>query len=312
MNSSAINYSKKLVLIVEDFAEFASSLRGMLANMGCLEIDIVSNGDDALRVSQEKKYDIILSDYNMGNTKDGQQVLEELHKFNLLKSDNVFLMITAENTSEMVMSALEYQPDSYLTKPFNAQILKSRLDKCLKKKQAVSTIIGLMQSKKWLDAIQQCESTIKKFPKYRMACLKKKFHCLKALKKYDEALELATSTFNEKSIPWAMLGVGEIYYKQKKYQEAVEVFSGVIKDFPMILSAYDWLAKSQYVLGDTIEAQKTLMNAIKRSPKILERQMLLGELSEKNRDLNAMMQAYRQAIKYGENSAFLGAILNWI
>jgi len=74
MNSSAINYSKKTVLIVEDFAEFASSLRGMLANMGCLDIDIVSNGNDGMRINKEKRYDIILSDYNMGETKDGQQM----------------------------------------------------------------------------------------------------------------------------------------------------------------------------------------------------------------------------------------------
>jgi len=213
-------------------------------------------------------------------------------------------MITAENTSEMVMSALEYQPDSYLTKPFNAQILKSRLDKCIKKKQAVSKIIQFMQSKNWPEALQECDETIKNFPKYRMACLKKKFHCLKALKKYSEALDLATTTFNEKPIPWAMLGIGEIFYNQQDYEQAMEVFSNVIKEFPMILSAYDWLAKTQYLLGETIEAQKTIIQALNRSPKILERQMLLGELSEKNDDLDVMIQAYRQAIKFGENSAF--------
>lgn len=304
MNTSIIKYSSKAVLIVEDFSEFASSLRGMMTNMGCQEIDVASNGDDAIQTCREKKYDIILSDYNMGSKKDGQQLLEELNSFNLLKSNCVFIMTTAENTSEMVMGALEFQPDAYLTKPFNAQILKSRLEKTIHKKQVLSSIINLIKKNQWHKAIELCDSTIESHPKYRMACLKKKFFCLKELKEYDNAFKLASTLINERPIPWAMLGIGEIFYIKKDFEKAIDVFSNIIKDFPMTLNAYDWLAKAQYMFGQPIKAQKTLLDALERSPKVLQRQKFLGKIAWENHDLDIMTSAFRQAVKVGENSAF--------
>lgn len=304
MSSALIKYSSMATLIVEDFSEFASSLRGMMTNMGCMEIDQVTDGEEAIQNCKQKKYDIILSDYNMGNKKDGQQLLEELHSFGLIKHSGVFLMTTAETTSEMVMGALEFQPDAYLTKPFNAKILKARLDKAILKKQALAPILRLIEQKKWQQAIEQCNLTIKEHSKYRMPCLKKKFFCLRQAGKNDQAFELVTDLINIRPIPWALLGVGEIFFDKKDYTKAIDIFTDVIKEFPMTLEAYDWLAKAQYLSGQLVEAQKTLITALERSPKVLERQRFLGQIASENQDIETMTNAYRQAIKVGENSAF--------
>ena len=128
--NQAIRYSSKSVLIIEDFAEFGRSLKSMVSTMGARHIDLVYNGEDAIQACKELKYDIILSDYNLGDSKDGQQILEELHYFKLMKSNTVFIMVTAENTTAMVMGALEFQPDCYLTKPFNGNTLKKPLRSC--------------------------------------------------------------------------------------------------------------------------------------------------------------------------------------
>ena len=106
-----IKYSKKKALIVEDFAEFARAVGTMLRNMGITYTDTVTSGEAAIQACRETKYDIILSDYNLGPLKDGQQVLEELVTFNLLKPSCTFIMITAEKNAAMVMGALEFQPD---------------------------------------------------------------------------------------------------------------------------------------------------------------------------------------------------------
>ncbi len=304
MKKPLVRYSQKKVLIIEDFPEFARSLRGMMINMGSKQIDVVYNGLDAIQACKERKYDIILSDYNLGESKDGQQVLEELHSFNLLKSNTVFIMITAENTTAMVMGALEFQPDAYLTKPFNGNILRSRLDKSIHKKDLLAPISRMIKKKQWAEALELCNDTTKENPKFRMACLRLKFACLKSLKKYDKALELTTRIVNERPIPWAMLGVGEIFYAKKELERALELFLDMTQEFPMILEGYDWLAKIQYQLGQPIEAQKSLERAIERSPKALQRQKLLGEIAEENDDLGIMTSAFRQAVKFGRNSAF--------
>jgi len=79
----------------------------------------------------DKSFDIVLCDYNLGEGKDGQQVLEEAKEDSLLPYSSIFIMTTAENSMEMVMGAAEYQPDDYLSKPFTKQVLQTRLKRLL-------------------------------------------------------------------------------------------------------------------------------------------------------------------------------------
>ena len=307
MGSKPIRYSQKSVLIIEDFTEFARSLKGMMITMGSKKIDMVYNGEEAIQRCRERQYDIILSDYNLGNKKDGQQVLEELHRFNFLKSTCVFVMVTAENATAMVMGALEYQPDSYITKPFNGHVLQSRLDKLILKKDLMAPVLRKIKSKKWKEALELNEGVIAENPKYRMACLRQKFKCLKNLCEYQKALELTTEIAAERPLPWVLMGMGEAHFAKGDYQRALDVFTDMTKQFPMVPDGYDWLAKVQKKLGLAEAAMLTVVKAIEKSPKALARQICLGELAEENDDLDAMTRAFRQAVRLGQHSAFSSA-----
>jgi len=298
------NLAKKSTLIVEDFAEFARSVRAMLHTMGATSVDIVYNAEDAIEACKAKKYDIILSDYNLGQKKDGQQLLEELIKYKQIKSNCVFLMLTAENTAAMVMGAVEFQPDGYIAKPFNGNLLKSRLQKATERKDTLQSINRAIANKQWVEALENIKTVLPNHPKYKMSCLRLKFKVLKELNQLDKALELVTEIVAQRAIPWALEGVGEIFYRQEKLEKALDIFKNMIKEFPMALEGYDWLAKIQQKLGQPIEAQNTLSKAIEKSPKALQRQKQLGSLAEENNDLDVMTKAYRSAVKYSANSAF--------
>jgi len=110
------DYRDQKILLIEDFPEFRFSLKGMVQEIGFLDIDMVADGELALEKCLGKRYDIILSDYNLGEGKDGQQVLEELIHRDLLKATTVYVMITAENTTSMVMGALEWPWSPILSK----------------------------------------------------------------------------------------------------------------------------------------------------------------------------------------------------
>jgi len=304
MTKPIIRYSRKSVLIIEDFSEYAYSLRGMMTSMGSQRVDLVYNGENAIQACKEHQYDIILSDYNLGDSKDGQQILEELCSFNIMKKSAVFLIITAENTREMVMGAIEFEPDSYLTKPFNTHTLKYRLDKAIHKKEIISPITNLIQKNKLKAAFKKCEQVLQKYPKFRMTCLKQQFICLKKLKEYKLALSLTTNIVNERPLPWAILGTGEIYFEQGEFKKAETVFLELINEFPVVAEGYDWLAKTQYQLGQIKQAQETLSRAVDISPKALRRQRKLGHIAEENFDFDTMAAAFRQAVKFGKHSAF--------
>jgi len=299
-----IKYPEKKALIIEDFAEFARAVGTMLRSMGILYTDTVTSGEAAIQACRENKYDIILSDYNLGSQKDGQQVLEELAAFNLIKPDCTFIMITAEKNAAMVMAALEFQPDSYLTKPFNNQILKARLDASILKKQTLLPINRAIKKKQWVKAYRLCGTISQEHPKYNTACTQLKFQALKNAKKYDEALKLVDDIINDRATPWALKGMGTIHYEMGEIKKSRDYFQQMTKEFPMALEGYDWLAKIQHQLEQPVEAQKTLEKAVEKSPKLLRRQKYLGQLAEQNDDLETMTNAYRKAVKFGQHSAF--------
>jgi len=302
-----IKYADKNVLIIEDFTEFARAVGTMLRNMGISYCDTVTSGEAAIQACREKKYDIILSDYNLGSQKDGQQVLEELISFKLIKSSCVFIMITAEKAAAMVMGALEFQPDSYLTKPFNSQTLKLRLDRAIEKKQTLAPITNKINKKKWLDAYQLCDKIMEQSPKHHASCLQLKLDALIGAKQLDKALKLVIDITNERATPWTLKCLGSIYYKRGELEKSENIFIEMTESFPMVIEGYDWLAKIQGLLEKPVDAQKTLQKAVERSPKPLKRQKHLGQLAEQNQDYDTMTHAYRQAVKYGEHSAFSGA-----
>ena len=135
----------------------------------------------------------------------------------------------------------------------------------------------------------------------------RKIKGLKNLKQLDAGLKIAMEIASIRTIPWALEAIGELYYLKKEYQKSVEIFNQLIQEFPMSVDGYDWLAKVQRVMGMTKEAQQALEDAIKRSPRVLQRQKMLGLIAEENHDYDTMSKAYRNAVKYGEHSSFCSA-----
>ncbi|MBB1127344.1 response regulator, partial [Thiospirillum jenense] len=105
-----------VVLIVDDFQNMRSTLRQMLLSLEYHDITPVATGEEALIKLRNRHYDIVLCDYNLGDGIDGQQVLDQARTEGTVDLSTVFIMVTAENTNEMVMGALESTPDAYLSK----------------------------------------------------------------------------------------------------------------------------------------------------------------------------------------------------
>ena len=93
-----INLEKALagrrILIVDDLVEARSSLKKMATILGGDNIDVATDGIEAMSLIHEHEYDIVLSDYNLGRTKDGQQILEEARFTQRLRATSLFIVIT--------------------------------------------------------------------------------------------------------------------------------------------------------------------------------------------------------------------------
>lgn len=114
------------ILIVDDYATMIRIIRNLLKQLGFLNVDDASDGTQALERIKEKKYSLIISDWNM-EPMTGYELLKQVRA----ASDTArtpFIMVTAESKTENVIAAKKAGVNNYIVKPFNAQTLKGKID----------------------------------------------------------------------------------------------------------------------------------------------------------------------------------------
>lgn len=299
------DFRHKKFLIIDDFIDFRKSLRFMLQTYGAINIDEAGNGETAINLIQKNSYDIILCDYNLGNnSKDGQQILEEIKYRRLIKLSTIFIMITAENTQAMVMGAIEYCPDDYLVKPFTKEMLKLRIERALKKKIYLEGIESAILESEYHYAIAICDQHIHNNSQNKFELLRLKGELLLQIGDYFSAGKLYKDILSIREITWAKIGLGKVFYHEENYEQAEEIFKSVIENNKMIIEAYDWLAKTLIEKGESEKAQSVLQKAVEISPKSALRQNMLGKVSLQNNDLEVSEKAFKASISYGKYSYF--------
>ncbi|MBI3228762.1 MAG: response regulator, partial [Burkholderiales bacterium] len=122
------DWKDQFYLLVDDFQGMRQLLRESLRNLGARFVDQAGSGGEAITMLQQTRYDVVLCDFNLGNGKNGQQVLEEAKIRELVRPTTVWIVVSAEKSVESVMGAAEYQPDAYLIKPITEEVLLSRLN----------------------------------------------------------------------------------------------------------------------------------------------------------------------------------------
>lgn len=296
------NLKNKSILIIDDFPEMRSLMRSMVMSFSAEHVEQARNGEEAVEALAARRFDIVLCDYNLGDGKDGQQVLEETKHRNILPFTSVFAMITAECSSQMVMGALEYQPDAYISKPVTKTVLQVRLKKLLEKKDSLRAINSALDKKLLTKALELCDQQLQDGNKHRFELLKLKSDILIRTGAYDPAMALCETVLAERELAWALFDTGRVHFYRQQHSEAAEIFSRIIASNESFVSAYDWLANAQEKLGNRNDAQNTLMLATEISAKSLVRQRALAVLANKNQDYEVMERARRKAIRVGKGS----------
>jgi tetratricopeptide (TPR) repeat protein len=298
----ALSLKHATVLIIDDFQGMRSMLREFVKYMGITAIDTASTGRDALQHLSTNRYDIVICDYNLGPGPNGQQVLEESKIKNYIGVSTVWVMVTAEQTQEMVMGAAEVKPDDYLLKPINQVLLENRLEKLILRKQSLAPIEVAVKALNYAEAIIHCDLQLKSKVLNPQEILRIKSDLLLAVGDYTAAASLFESVLVDRDVPWAQTGLGKIFYHDQKYAQAKEIFSKVLRDNEVFMEASDWLAKTCSMLGESEEAEKVLREAARISPNSPTRQKALGDTAYKNGSLDIAQAAFEKTIRISEFS----------
>ena len=117
------------VLIVDDYRTMLRIIRNLLKQIDFENVDEATDGVQALTKLRAGNFGLVISDWNM-EPMTGLQLLTEVRGDAKLK-DTPFIMITAESKAENVVAAKAAGVSNYIVKPFNAETLKSKIEKVL-------------------------------------------------------------------------------------------------------------------------------------------------------------------------------------
>lgn len=299
-----IGFENKSFLVIDDITGMRTSMRITISTFGGVRIDMANTANDAIYKIERKPYDIILCDFDLGPGKDGQQLLEEIKRRKLIKSSVIFMMVTAEQRYEKVVSAVEMAPDDYLIKPFTGEMLRVRLTRLVHKKVFFEPIFALMDKQDYRQAITVCDELLSAHNQHMIDLMRLKGEIFMLLGEFAKAKDMYVKILAIRDIPWAKMGLAKSLYNQNNFDEAAEIFLKVTEESPNYMDAYDWLAKSYTALGDDKAAQRILMIVTAKSPRILPRQKTLGETAYMNGDLDKALESYGAVLEFGQHSSF--------
>lgn len=120
----------KKLLVIDD----SDQIRWFLKHVFNKEYQILEarNGQDGINVALKEEPDLILCDVMMP-VKDGYETCREI-KNDPKMAQTPVVMLTAKVESEDVITGIEAGADDYITKPFDMEILRSKINSLMKKR----------------------------------------------------------------------------------------------------------------------------------------------------------------------------------
>ena len=124
-----ISMRKPKLLLVDDEIPFVANLLKLLSHRG-YEVSTAHDGDSALRIVQEREFDVVILDQNMPG-KDGITVLRELKK----KQPHLEVVIlTGYGSVDMALKGFELGIYDYTSKPIQLADLEAKIRQAFQRK----------------------------------------------------------------------------------------------------------------------------------------------------------------------------------
>ncbi len=295
------------VLVIDPNPGMRGSLQSMLNQASMTKIEFAVSSGTAIKQLAKRSYDIILCEYDLGSSddgQDGQQLLEDLRHHKLIGLWTIFIMITSEGVYSKVVSAAELTPTDYILKPFTVDVLSQRIQRAIERRNAFLPVYQLIGHGNLREAVRACAAAETVNVRYGadFARLRAELHV--SLNELPEAENLYSAILAAKPAGWAHLGLARTLFAQGRTDEAEGVLTKLIADNPRLMAGYDLLARCHEANGVPERAQKVLEDAVAISPHMIRRLRKLGEVALEAGDVAAAERSFKQVVAKAKYSEF--------
>ena len=120
------------VLVVEDNVIMAAALRFMMGHIGFTQVFESNDGNQALRMLQTQRFDLVIVDWLLPSMS-GIQLVKWMRTREVYQHTPV-IMVTTKDQAEDVLIAVESGVTEYVLKPLDKDTLKRKVYKVLSKR----------------------------------------------------------------------------------------------------------------------------------------------------------------------------------
>ena len=290
------------VLIIDDFNSFRINLKKIICELGFRRVDSVGSGEEALSFCHKSHYDLILCDYNLGQGRNGQQLLEELKIKKKLRPQDTFILLSAETSRNVVMSAYDCEPDAYLTKPVTAKVIQQRLKRLLNKRNELLHIYENLADGRTKEGIHLLKKMIASNSRHSIHCQKLLAELYIQNQQFAEAEAIYHIILEMRALDWAQVGLAKLKIMSGEPEIAIKWLTNIIKENPNCMKAYDVLSIALEAIDDRESLQKNMQKAVDISPMSISRQASLASVALENGSAEVATKAFKKTVKYGANS----------
>lgn len=293
----------KKALVIDDMGAAVVIGKNMLMNLGAAHVDIASDYQIAFSRIAQKRYDLILCDFNLGIGLNGQQLLRDLRHINRLSYTTLFIVVSGERTHDIVLGTIECEPDGYIAKPFTQGDFKHRIIKLVEQQELFLEFNQAQDDRQYDQAVKIAKQIMIHHPRMRSLALRKTANMLYEQKRYAEARDLfeRALVLREEQI-WAQIGRARCMAEMGELDEAIESFQAIISKNQLAVPAMDSLAICYERKKQKREALDMLLQSAALSPMSLDRQRWLSGLSMDVGEINISVKACKMILKLAEGT----------
>lgn len=294
------------VLLVDPHEASRTTLRGTVQALGCRKIVQARSYVEAINALRGGvPFDMILCEYMLDGTRDGQRLLEDLRSERIISLRTAFLMVTAESGSRRVMAAADFAPDDYVVKPYSIEQLNGRLARTVRKRQVLAPVYDLIERASYGAAIEQCIVLGWNYPAYEADCAKIASELLIANGDFDTAEELLNKLLASKDVPWAVVSLARLKARRGELDRAGEMLERMLSGNPDFLAGHDALADVCLRRGELDAALRVMKAANAKSDSNVTRMRRMATLAEDLGDLPTAELAFTKVLERTRDSMML-------
>ena len=234
------------IALVEDNGMARINLRNHLMEMDFNKVDCFSQGRELKASMRRRHYDLLLMDFHLGENKNGVEVIQELASEGLLKYSTCIIFITSDRLPMIVGQIVDVHPDDLVLKPYTIRNLQRTVYNAMSINLHLKPVLRLMDQDEFEQALDKLNKLIesKKVRKARTHMLKLKARLLIKLHKYDEASELYSGVLESSDkIIWARWGLVQSQFLAGKAELSEELLEEMLGAHLTNDKACEWLAR---------------------------------------------------------------------